>query len=105
MDNYIANLRRETAEKRAQRQAESAAGAERADPRAALKGRIREWYRGLAPEARPSAWHMEALVQQLRATPQHLGVALEELGWMRGRVWRRGRAYRQHWRAPAEWNQ
>lgn len=95
MDAYIARLRRETAERRAQRANDAASGAY--DPRAKLKARILEWYSSLAPEARAPYYFMEDLARQLRAPAQQLGLALAELGWERRRVWRKGEPYRHRW--------
>ena len=64
---YIARLRREIADRRARR---AAVGSVAHDPRAKLKARITDWYRGLPPEARSPYYFMEELTHQLRVSPQ-----------------------------------
>lgn len=98
MDAYIARLRRETDERRAQRASEEASSAH--DPRAKLKARIVQWYSSLAPDARAPHYFMEDLTRQLRTPAQQLGLALAELGWERRRVWIRGQPYRHRWIPP-----
>jgi hypothetical protein len=102
MDAYLKQLRKQSAERRAQ-QAEAARTSE-VDREAALRERVRAWYRALPVEARPEVWFMKELARQLQATPQALGTALFELGWQRRRPYKTGQPYRNRWSPPQDWN-
>ena len=100
-DNYISGLRRQAAERRAQRDA--AAAAVIADPRAELRARLTAWYDALPPDARPPAgFLLEDIRKAVHATPQALGLALYELGWSRKRVWRSDGPFRRYWFPPEQ---
>lgn len=96
-ETYVSRLRREVAERRAQR---AAAAFGPHDPRAKLKARITDWYRALPPQTRTPHYFMEDLTRQLRAPAQQLGLALAELGWQRRRVWVKRQPYRHYWIPP-----
>lgn len=95
---YIMELKRRTAERRAQRAAETAAAI--ADPRAALRAQIAEWQRTLPPEAREHGYLLEDIRKVIHSTPQQLGLALDELGWHRKRVWLSDGPFRRYWFPP-----
>jgi hypothetical protein len=97
-DAYIRKIRAEVEARRAQRAAEAAA--QITDPRAALRTQIGEWQRTLAPEAREHGYLLEDIRKVIHATPQQLGLALDELGWHRKRVWLSDGPYSRRW-SPA----
>lgn len=96
---YIATLKRQTAERLAQRDA--AAAAQISDPRAELRARLTAWYDALPPDARPpGGFLLETVRKAVHATPQALGVALDELGWSRKRIWSNTGPFRRYWFPP-----
>lgn len=96
---YIAGLKRQAAERRAQRAADTAAAIN--DPRAVLRARLTAWYDALPPDARPpGGFLLEDIRKAVHATPQALGLALDELGWSRKRVWRSDGPFRRYWFGP-----
>ena len=99
IDNYMADLKRQAAERQAKREAETAA-AMVDDPLAVLKQKIIEWFNARPQEAHPEYYYMTDLQRLLRTPPQALGLALHELGWTRRRVWTRGSPFRQRWYPP-----
>jgi len=103
-DSYIENLRRQSAERQAQRAAQSMANASDVDRLEALKRRIVEWFNSRPREAHPEYYYMADLKRLLGASPQDLGTALHELGWIRRRVWARGQPFRQRWYPPEDSN-
>jgi len=97
-DSYIARIRRQTEAWRGQRTAQAAAVV--ADPRAALRAQVTQWYSALPLEDRAPRYLLEDLVKLFGATPQQLGLALAELGWRRKRVWLNEGPYRRYWYPP-----
>ena len=101
-DAYIRKLRVETEARRAQRAAEVSAAI--ADPRAKLREEIARWYAALPDAARADAkrqgYVLEDIRKAVQATLQQLGLALDELGWSRKRVWRSAGPYRRRWYPP-----
>ena len=97
-DRYVAGLKLQTAERRAQRAAEAAAAI--ADPRAALRAQIADWQRTLPPEAREHGYLLEDIRKVIHATPQQLGLALAEAGWSRRRIWLNNGPFRRYWSPP-----
>ncbi len=96
---YIAGLKRQAAERWAQRDAAAAATIN--DPRAELRGRLTAWYDALPPDARPpGGFLIEDVRKAVHATPQALGLALWELGWSRKRVWSNTGPFRRYWFPP-----
>jgi len=99
MEGYIERLRRETAEKRAQRQADTRS-ASKLDPRADLRARIRTWYDSLPPEDRLPRYRLVQIAPLFHCTLQQLGETLAELGWRRTRVWRDDGPFCRYWMPP-----
>jgi hypothetical protein len=97
-DAYIRKIRAEVESRRAQRAAEAAA--QITDPRAALRAQIAEWQRTLPPGAREHGYLLEEIRKVIHATPQRLGLALDELGWHRKRVWLSDGPFRRYWFPP-----
>jgi len=101
-DTYIATLRRQTAERRAQRAAEAEAVIN--DPRAVLRAQLVQWQAALPDATRAEAardgYTLEDIRKAVHATPQSLGLVLDELGWSRRRIWRNDGPYRRRWYPP-----
>ncbi len=95
---YIAGLRRRAAELQAQRIADAAAAI--ADPRAVLRANLLSFQSSQTPEARAHGYLLEDIRKVIHATPQQLGVALDELGWSRRRTWSNTGPYRRRWYPP-----
>lgn len=101
-DAYIATLKRQAAERRAQRAADTAAAIN--DPRAALREKLVQWLAALPDAVRAEAeregYTLEDIRKAVHATPQQLGLALAELNWRRTRLWRSDGPYRRRWYPP-----
>jgi hypothetical protein len=98
-DAYLGELKRQTAERRAQRAAQAAAQIN--DPRAKLRAAILFWQSTLPSEAREHGYFLEDIRKTIRATPQDIGLALAELNWTRNRTWSNTGPYRRRWYPPA----
>lgn len=97
-DRYVESLKRQTAERRAQRAAEAAAAI--ADPRTVLRAQVAEWQSALPLEDREHGYLLEDIRKVIHATSQQLGLALDELGWHRKRVWLSDGPFRRYWFPP-----
>jgi hypothetical protein len=91
---YLAQVQQLSEQRRAEARAVAQARTEQ------LREAIRRWYASLpSNEARPRYSTAELCVL-FAVTPQEMGPALFELGWIRKRDWRRAGPFRRWWHPP-----
>jgi hypothetical protein len=94
MSTYLTRLKAHAA---AQRDRHAALQRDRSRP---LRERIEQWLMQLPENELKDRYLMEDFVALFNAPAGHIGKALHELGWRRGRSWKADQPFSRYWVPP-----